>query len=150
MLGYLGIPLAESLDEEGFFRTGDGGFFDDQGRLHWEGRLNDIIKTGGANVSPVEIDAVIAQYPGVKITKTIGVPDDLLGERVITCVVPQDGNNLTENEIQAFAKEQLASFKVPRRVLFFAEDELQWTGSAKVKSSELQSLAAKQLESEKV
>ena len=150
MLGYIGIPLAESLDEEGFFRTGDGGFFDDQGRLHWEGRLNDIIKTGGANVSPVEIDAVIAQYPGVKITKTIGVPDDLLGERVITCVVPQDGSNLKENEIQAFAKEQLASFKVPRRVLFFAEDELQWTGSAKVKSSELQSLAAKQLESEKV
>ena len=56
MLGYLGIPLDETLDDEGYFRTGDGGYVDEAGRLFWEGRLNDIIKTGGANVSPVEID----------------------------------------------------------------------------------------------
>lgn len=147
MLGYIGIPLDETLDEEGFFRTGDGGFFDAQGRLHWEGRLNDIIKTGGANVSPLEIDAVIAQCPGVKIAKTIGVPDDLLGEMVVTCIVLQEGASLTEAGVRSFARELLASFKVPRRVLFFAEDELEWTGSAKVKSSELIKLAAKQLES---
>src|SRR3990167_1445558 len=83
MLGYIGIPLDEILDADGFFRTGDGGYFDAQGRLHWEGRLNDIINTGGANVSPVEIDTVIAQCPGVKITKTVGVPDELLGELVV-------------------------------------------------------------------
>src|SRR6202012_3638286 len=64
MLGYLGVPLDETLDAEGFFRTGDGGFVDDTGRLFWEGRLNDIIKTGGANVSPVEIDSVIQDCPG--------------------------------------------------------------------------------------
>ncbi|HMO69414.1 MAG TPA: AMP-binding protein, partial [Novosphingobium sp.] len=56
MLGYLGIPLDQSLDAEGFLRTGDGGYIDAEGRLFWEGRLNDIIKTGGANVSPVEVD----------------------------------------------------------------------------------------------
>jgi fatty-acyl-CoA synthase len=65
MLGYLGIPLDETLDEDGYFRTGDGGYVDAEGRLFWEGRLNDIIKTGGANVSPVEIDAVIQDCPGV-------------------------------------------------------------------------------------
>lgn len=146
MLGYIGIPLDETLDADGFFRTGDGGYFDDQGRLHWEGRLNDIIKTGGANVSPVEIDTVIAQCPGVKITKTIGIPDELLGELVVTCIVSQDGFELTEETVRVFAKEQLASFKVPRRVLFFGEDELEWTGSAKVKSSELRTLAVKRLE----
>lgn len=146
MLGYIGIPLADSLDEEGFFRTGDGGFFDEQGRLHWEGRLNDIIKTGGANVSPVEIDNVIALCPGVKITKTIGIPDELLGELVVTCVVPQEGARVSEEQVRQFAKEQLASYKVPRRVLFFAEDELEFTGSAKVKSSELQALAGKRLQ----
>ena len=145
MLGYIGIPQDEVLDESGFFRTGDGGFFDDQGRLHWEGRLNDIIKTGGANVSPVEIDTVIAQCPGVKITKTVGIPDELLGELVVTCIVPQEGCELSEDEIRSFAKEQLASFKVPRRVLMFNEDELEWTGSAKVKSSQLQTLAAERL-----
>ena len=54
------IPIDETLDGDGFLRTGDGGFMDDKGRLVWEGRLNDIIKTGGANVSPVEVDAVLA------------------------------------------------------------------------------------------
>jgi len=147
MLGYLGIPLDESLDENGYLHTGDGGFIDEQGRLHWEGRLNDIIKTGGANVSPVEIDIVIAKCPGVKVTKTVGVPDELLGERVVACIVPQDGATLTADAVRNFAKEQLASYKVPREVLFFAESELELTGSAKVKSSELRELAAKRLAS---
>lgn len=145
MLGYIGIPLDEVLDDEGFFRTGDGGYFDEQGRLHWEGRLNDIIKTGGANVSPVEIDTVIARCPGVKMTKTIGIPDELLGELVVTCIVQQDDQTVTEDAVRQFAKTQLASFKVPRRVLFFTEDELEWTGSAKIKSAELQAQAVKRL-----
>jgi len=69
----------------------------------------------------------------------------LLGELVVTCIVSLEGFELTEDAIRNFAKEQLASFKVPRRVLFFGEDELQFTGSAKVKSSELQALAVKRL-----
>ena len=147
MLGYIGIPLDETLDEEGFFHTGDGGYIDDQGRLYWEGRLNDIIKTGGANVSPVEIDTVIAKCPGVKVTKTVGVPDELLGELVVACIVPQDGATLTADQVREFTRQQLASYKVPRRVLFFDEDELEVTGSAKVKSSTLRELAAKRLDS---
>lgn len=148
MLGYIGIPLDETLDEDGFFHTGDGGYFDEQGRLYWEGRLNDIIKTGGANVSPVEIDNVLAQCPGVKVTKTVGVPDELLGELVVACIVPQGGAKLSEDDVRNFAKEKLASYKVPRRVLFFEEDELEVTGSAKVKSSKLRELAAERLQSE--
>ncbi len=148
MLGYIGVPLDETLDEEGFLLTGDGGYFDEKGRLFWEGRLNDIIKTGGANVSPVEIDNVIAQCPGVKVTKTVGIPDELLGELIVTCIVPQGGADLDEKKVRAFAKEKLAAFKVPRRVLFFDESELNMTGSAKVKASELRELAAKRLEAE--
>src|SRR3546814_18043748 len=82
MLGYLGVPLADTVDEEGFFRTGDGGYVDAENRLYWEGRLNDIIKTGGANGSPLEIDDVIRAHPAVKITLTVGVPHDPLGELV--------------------------------------------------------------------
>lgn len=145
MLNYVGIPMDDVLDEEGFFCTGDGGFFDEQGRLHWEGRINDIIKTGGANVSPVEIDLVLAKCPGVKVTKTVGVPDELLGEIVVSCIVPADGASLSEAEVRAFAKNMLASYKVPRRVLFFREEELDMTASAKVKSTELRALAAKRL-----
>ncbi len=146
MLGYLRIPLDETLDSEGYMRTGDGGWFDDQGRLHWEGRLNDIIKTGGANVSPVEVDTLIRTMPGVKISQTVGVPHATLGELVVTCIVPHDGAELDADAVKAFAKQQLASFKVPREVLFFAEDELETTGTAKIKTADLRKLASDRLE----
>jgi fatty-acyl-CoA synthase len=148
MLGYIDVPIDETLDEEGFFRTGDGGYFDTVGRLVWEGRLTDIIKTGGANVSPIEIDGVLASYPGLRIGRTVGVPHDTLGEIVVTCVVTHDGITLQETAIRDFLKERLASYKVPRRVLFFQEDELSMTGSAKVKSGSLRELAAKRLKAE--
>lgn len=148
MLGYVGIPLDETLDREGFFRTGDGGYLDDTGRLFWEGRLNDIIKTGGANVSPIEIDSILKHCPGVKVTQTVGVPHETLGELVVGCIVPHEGAVLDEDGVRAFAREQLASFKVPRRVLFFSEEELQLTGSAKIKTADLKALVVKKLESE--
>jgi fatty-acyl-CoA synthase len=145
MLGYLGVPIDETLDDQGFFLTGDGGYLDEAGRLFWEGRLTDIIKTGGANVSPLEIDGVLAAYPGLKIVRTVGVPHETLGELVVTCAVPHEGVAVEETAIREFLKERLASYKVPRRVLFFREDELSLTGSAKVKSSTLRELAAKRL-----
>jgi fatty-acyl-CoA synthase len=148
MLGYLGIPLDQSLDEDGFLRCSDGGYIDEQGRMFWEGRLNDIIKTGGANVSPLEIDAVIRECPGVKLSQSVGVPDELLGEMVVGCIVIHAGKNLDEATVRAFAREKLASYKVPRRVLFFAEDELKTTGSAKIKTDELRKLAAGRLAAE--
>ena len=148
MLGYLGAPLDETLDEAGYFRTGDGGYVDAAGRLFWEGRLNDIIKTGGANVSPIEIDAVIQDCPGVKVCQTVGVPHETLGELVVTCIVPHEGAMLDEETVRNFAREKLASYKTPRRVLFFAEGDVQLTGSAKVKTGDLRNLAARTLEAE--
>jgi fatty-acyl-CoA synthase len=149
MLGYLGAPLEETLDEEGYYCTGDGGWLDAEGRLFWEGRLSDIIKTGGANVSPLEVDQVIRTLPGVKISQTVGVPDALLGELVVACVVPHEGHALNETQVQAGAKARLASYKAPRRVLFFAEDELRTTGSAKIKTADLRKLAADRLRLER-
>ncbi|MET1756420.1 class I adenylate-forming enzyme family protein [Novosphingobium sp. RD2P27] len=148
MLGYLGIPLDEMLDDEGYFCTGDGGHLDVEGRLFWSGRLNDIIKTGGANVSPLEIDEVLRDCPGVKISQTIGVPDDLLGEMIVACIVPHERWALTQKDVQAHARQQLASFKVPREVLFFADDELATTGSAKIKTAHLRKLARARLASD--
>jgi fatty-acyl-CoA synthase len=145
MLGYVGTPLDETLDAEGFFRTGDGGHLDEAGRLFWQGRLTDIIKTGGANVSPREVDEALAGYPGVKVTHTVGVPHETLGEIVIACIVPHDGANPDAEEIRAFLRERLASYKVPRQVLFFREDDIALTGSAKIKSSDLRRLAAERL-----
>jgi fatty-acyl-CoA synthase len=148
MMGYLGKTLEQCFDEKGYYRTGDGGYVDAKGRLYWEGRLSDIIKTGGANVSPVEIDAAIAAIPGVKVTQTVGVPDDLLGEVVVSCIVPQDSASFDEAAIRGALKSQLASYKIPRRVLFFSAEEMPMAGSAKIKSGAVRELAAKRLQNE--
>lgn len=145
MIGYIGKAPEDTLDEEGFYRTGDGGYIDEVGRLYWEGRLTDIIKTGGANVSPLEIDAVLALCPGVKRAQTVGVPHDTLGEMVVGCVVPHEGASLEESAIRSWLKERLASFKVPRRVLILREDEVEVTGNGKVKTAELRALAGQRV-----
>lgn len=146
MLGYIGVPLDETLDAQGFLRTGDGGYLDERGRLFWEGRLSDIIKTGGANVSPVEIDEILKTFPGVKAVQTVGVPHDTLGELVVSCVVPHEGASLEEGAIRDFLKQKLASYKVPRRVIFFQEKDIAQTGNAKIKASDLRQLAVKRLQ----
>src|SRR5690606_36498536 len=135
MMGYLGKTPEQCFDAQGFFCTGDGGYVDEEGRFFWEVRLNDMIKTGGANVSPLEVDDVIARFPGVKRTQTVGVPDDLLGEMVVSCIVPVDGMTLAEADIVAFVKAEIASFKVPRKVLFFTDADYALTGNEKVKAS---------------
>ena len=145
MLGYLKTVPEEVFDEDGFFRTGDGGFIDDLGRLHWQGRLNDIIKTGGANVSPLEIDAVLAECPGVKVAKTVGVPHETLGEMVVACVVAHSGMVLLEGAIREFVGRRLSSYKVPRRVLFLQESDLSFTGTNKVKTDALRKVAEDRL-----
>lgn len=146
MVRYLGKTIEDCFDTDGFLCTGDGGYVDEDGYLFWEGRLTEIIKTGGANVSPIEIDLALANFPGVKRAQTVGVPDPLLGERVVSCIVPHDRAELSADSITAFLKEQFASFKVPRAILFLTEDEMDVTGSGKVKFRQLRDLAAKRLE----
>lgn len=146
MKGYLGKAPEECFDSEGFYRTGDGGYTDADGHLFWEGRLNDIIKTGGANVSPEEIDTAIAAFPGVKRTQTVGVPHDTLSEMIVACIVPIEGESLSEAALTSFLKERLASFKVPREILFFSEQEFPLTGNEKVKAGDVRNLAIKRLQ----
>ena len=145
MLGYIGKTVEEAFDEQGYYCTGDGGYVDACGRLYWEGRLNDIIKTGGANVSPEEVDVAIASCPGVKRTQTVGVPHDTLGEIVVACIVALDGVQLREEDVIAHLKPRLASFKIPRRVFFFPEAEFAMTGNEKVKTGALRELVARRL-----
>jgi acyl-CoA synthetase (AMP-forming)/AMP-acid ligase II len=92
---------------------------------------------------------VLKTLPGIKAVQTVGVPHDTLGEMVVACVVPHDGARLSEAAIQSAARETLASFKVPRRVLFFAEEDLALTGSAKIKTADLRQRAVERLEQDK-
>ncbi|MEO7248557.1 MAG: class I adenylate-forming enzyme family protein [Novosphingobium sp.] len=148
MMGYIGKTPEACFDSEGFYRTGDGGWLDEQGRFFWEGRLTSMIKTGGANVSPEEVDEAIRRFPGIKRSQTVGLPDDLLGEMVVACVVPIEDIALSRDEITAFLKKHLASFKVPRRILFVRDEDIRFTGSGKIKLHELRSLAIQKLISE--
>ena len=148
MRGYYKVPPEGYLDGEGFFHTRDGGRLDEAGYLHWTGRLGNLIKTGGANVSPVEIEEALEPHPDVKIGVAVGVGHPTLGEVVVLCVVPTEGSSPDAEEICAFLRARLAAYKVPRRVLFFAAAELAYTGNQKVQVAPLEQAALRRLEAE--
>jgi malonyl-CoA/methylmalonyl-CoA synthetase len=101
---------------DGYFRTGDLGRFDADGYLHIASRLKDLIISGGLNVYPKEVEDVIDQIDGVLESAVIGVPDPDLGEAVVAVVVPAPGRTVDESTIRHVARQQLAPFKVPKRV----------------------------------
>jgi fatty-acyl-CoA synthase len=88
---------------------------------------------------------VIATFPGVKLTQTIGVPHETLSEMVVSCIVPQEAQVLDADALRDFLKARLASFKVPREILFFREEEFAVTGSGKIKFKTLRDVAVKRL-----
>jgi fatty-acyl-CoA synthase len=150
MRGYVGLPPEACFDTDGFFHSGDTGYIDERGLLHWTGRVTELIKTGGANVSPVELETLLARHPGLLGAAVVGIPDDLLGEIVVACVIarPEATATVDEDVLRAYAREHLSSFKVPKRVLFFADGELPITGSDKVQHAELRAIALDRLAAE--
>jgi acyl-CoA synthetase (AMP-forming)/AMP-acid ligase II len=142
MMRYVGYDAGECFDDAGYFHTGDIGYFDDEGYLHWTGRRSEMIKSGGASVSPAEIEVALRACPPVKLARVLGVPDDRLGQKVVLCVVLKEGHEATGADIQAFLRARVASYKVPKEVLFFVDGEIPMTGSdTKVRDKELMSLA---------
>lgn len=143
---YLGRDPADCFDADGFFRTGDAGHVDADGIVHYTGRRTEMIKTGGANVSPAELEVALRACPPVKLSRIIGVPDERLDQIVVACIVCQDGASATEAEIQAFLRERVAAYKVPKRVLFLAADEVPMTASdTKVRDDDLLALVQARL-----
>ena len=142
MRGYVGLPPEACFDTDGFFHSGDTGYVDERGLLHWTGRATELIKTGGANVSPVELETVLARHPALLAAAVVGLPDEMLGEIVVACVAARPESAVDESDVRAFVREHLSSYKVPRRVLFFDERELPVTDTDKVQHTELRRLAA--------
>ena len=147
MRGYYKVELDRVLDADGFFHTQDGGSLDAEGFLHWTGRLSNLVKTGGANVSPLEIEATLTQYPGLRAGLAVGVPHPTLGEVLVLCAVrsTESKETVTEDELRRFLRERLAVYKVPRRVLFFDEGELAFTGNQKIQLAPLREAALRRL-----
>lgn len=151
MKGYLGMRPEDCFDADGFFHTGDAGFVDAEGLVHWEGRRTEMIKTGGANVSPAELEVQLRACAPVKLARVVGVPDARLDQLVVACITLKEGAEASEENIQSFLRERVASYKVPKRVLFFDDGEIPMTTSAtKVRDDALVALVTDRLAAEPV
>ena len=117
MKGYLNKPeaTAESITEDGWFRTGDIGRLDPDGYLFVEDRIKDMIITGGENVYSIEVERILAEHPAVVEVAVFGVPDEKWGEAV-KAVVALDGDGVAEAELIAWARQHLAAYKCPKTV----------------------------------
>jgi fatty-acyl-CoA synthase len=145
MEGYYRVPRADVLDARGFFRTGDLGYLDARGCLHFATRLKDVIKTAGVNVAAVEVEEALARHPGVKAAHVVGVPHPVRGENVVAFVVPQPGATVDADALIAFCRAELASYKVPKHVLAIDEASVPRTGTGKVEKPALRKVAEARL-----
>ncbi len=120
--GYANNPQANATSfTNGWFRTGDQGDLDADGYLSIKGRLKEIINRGGEKVSPREVDEVLMEHPAVKQVVTFAMPHPKLGEEVAAAVVLRPGAPAGEQELRDFARERLAAFKVPRKIVILDE-----------------------------
>ncbi|HWK27356.1 MAG TPA: class I adenylate-forming enzyme family protein [Solirubrobacter sp.] len=117
-----------AIDDEGWLCTGDLGSIDDDGDLHFAGRGRDKLKVGGENVAPAEIEHVLYEHPAVEEVAVIGIRDDVYGEVPVAFVKPVPGREIGEEELRAFAKRQIAGFKVPRTIVFVEDFPRSSTG----------------------
>jgi HIP---CoA ligase len=139
MRGYFNDAEAtdEAIDIEGWLHTGDVGTMDEAGNVTITDRLKDMYVSGGFNVYPAEVEAVLRLHPGVGQVAVVGVPDRRLGATGLAVVVPAAGGGTDdlEEDLLGWAKERLANYKVPRRVV--TVESLPVNASAKVLKREL-------------
>jgi acyl-CoA synthetase (AMP-forming)/AMP-acid ligase II len=122
---------SETFDEDGWYHTGDAGFFRD-GLLFFTGRLTEMIKTGGANVSPREVETVVESLAGVKAAFVVGLPDPARGELVGCLVCAESGSDLDPAALTERLRDELSSYKVPKRMMVVPYDDAPWLPSGKV------------------
>ena len=127
---------AAAFDAEGWFHSGDEGSLDEAGRLRFHGRIKDTIRVGGENVSPLEVETLIAAHPAVKLAQVVGVPDDRLQEVPVAFVEPAGEGGVDCAQLMAWCHGRLASFKLPRDVIVV--DGWPMTGSGRIQRHELQ------------
>ncbi len=128
------------FDCDGFYHTGDVGLFTEDGLLYFKGRLGEMIKAGGANVTPSEVESVLASFVEVKEAFVVGVADAQRGELVAAVVVLEPGAAIDAAGVKARAKEQIAAYKVPRHVLVAEHDALPFTDTGKIEKRKLRAM----------
>lgn len=143
--GYLGAPgqTAASFATDGEFRTGDLGFLDESGALHFVGRASEMIRTGGINVAPAEVEEFLRMHPSVAEVAVVGVPDEAKGELAVAYVtLAQSSEPVSESDLKAYCRDQIASYKIPSR-LIITSDPLPRTDTGKLSRGAVRELAAR-------
>lgn len=141
MAHYYGRRAADCFDAQGFFHTGDRGWIDSEGYLHFTGRIREVLKTAGVTVSPSEIERVLCMHPDVRGAAVIGLPHPSRGEVPIAFVLCQHGAQASAEDLTRHCRGHLAGYKVPHQI--FILDEADWPelGSGKVDKTTLRARA---------
>jgi acyl-CoA synthetase (AMP-forming)/AMP-acid ligase II len=137
MQGLYKIEREDAFDADGYYHTGDTGYFDEDGWLFFQGRAGDLIKTAGANVTPREVEVVIDAQSEVKAGYVVGVPDPDRGQNVAAAVVLKQGAELDAEALRERLKDELSAYKLPRHVFFYGDGELPFTDSGKIDKRKL-------------
>ena len=145
MKGYYGMPeaTANAIDADGWLHSGDLGTVDEDGYYRITGRIKDMIIRGGENIYPREIEEFLYTMPGVEDAQVVGVPDAKYGEVVGAFIRRRAGADITEGDVQEFARARMARYKAPKHVFFV--DEFPMTASGKIQKYKLREMATEQL-----
>ena len=147
-LEYYGDPDATSAaySEDGWFRTGDRVLLHEDGSIRFLGRYKDVLKVGGENVDPFEVEAFVKAHPAVAQVQVVAAPDARLSEVPVAFVIPRPGEAPDPEELRDFCRGAIAGFKIPRR--FFPASEFPMTASGKVQRFRLRAEAAQRMREE--
>jgi fatty-acyl-CoA synthase len=148
LLGYYNMPkeTGNAIDEKGFFYTEDMGRMDEEGYLYWCGRYKEVVKTGGENVSQLEVEMFLEdKTPWIKRAGVVGVPDRRWGEAVTATVQLKSGCSITGEEIINYMKGKIADFKIPKHIIFIEENEWPLRPTKKLDKMKLREMAIKKL-----
>jgi fatty-acyl-CoA synthase len=142
--GYFRDPEknAAAFDAEGFLLTGDLGLIGEDGRLRFRGRIKEMVKTGGINVAPLEVEEVLLGHPAVEQAYVVGLPDPRKEEVLAAVIVLREGHDVAPGALRAFCNEALAAFKVPEEFRVLARGDLPVTATGKVQKFRLSEMLA--------
>ncbi|MCX8071483.1 MAG: acyl--CoA ligase [Candidatus Binatia bacterium] len=144
---YEGQPRGVGIDPQGFFCTGDLGYRDDNGQLHFVGRSKDLLRCKGINVSPVEVESVLAQHPTVEAAYVVGLPPDGFDQQLVALVVSRDGRD-HEALWREWCEKALSSYKRPTAFILLRRDEVPFGPTSKPLRDRLAALASARLRRE--
>jgi acyl-CoA synthetase (AMP-forming)/AMP-acid ligase II len=128
--GYIGEDVASPFTADGYLRTGDQGYKDEEGYLFLTGRIKELINKGGEKISPIELDNTFSQHPAITEAVSFAIEDEFYGQDVAVAVVLKPGSELRADELTSWFAQRAAKFKIPKKVYF--TDNMPKTATGKV------------------